>query len=107
MAEELRRVEAEHEFEPGAAELFQLLLGRLGIASQRPIGLPLDSQPYWLRGDQPLANFQSRAQPPTSADVVIIGAGLTGASASYHLAQAASHGQRIVVLDQGDPAGEA
>ncbi len=39
---------------------------------------------------------------------MIIGAGLTGASAAYHAARAKSpRARRIVVLDQGDPAGEA
>jgi CRP-like cAMP-binding protein len=44
---------------------------------------------------------------PLSADVVVIGAGLTGASAAYHLSEPARQGSRIVVLDQGAPAGEA
>jgi glycine/D-amino acid oxidase-like deaminating enzyme/CRP-like cAMP-binding protein len=40
--------------------------------------------------------------------VVIIGAGLTGASAAYHLREAIhSRHLRVVVLDQGDPACEA
>ena len=65
-------------------------------------------QPYWFRGGQPLAGFRSHAELPARADVVVIGAGLTGASAAYHLAElAAGRPLRIVVLDQGDPAGEA
>jgi glycine/D-amino acid oxidase-like deaminating enzyme/CRP-like cAMP-binding protein len=64
--------------------------------------------PYWFRSGSPLAGFQSNADLPATADVVIIGAGLIGASAAYHLADAANaRSMRIVVLDRGDPAGEA
>ncbi|MBV9894636.1 MAG: FAD-dependent oxidoreductase [Chloroflexi bacterium] len=108
LAQELSALETEAEFGPGAAGLFQQLLGRLGVASRRELRLPLDAQPFWLRGHQPLANYQSHPELPTTADVVIIGAGLTGASAAYHLAEVGASGQlHVVVLDQGDPAGEA
>src|SRR5262249_51654231 len=50
------------------------------------VGLPLDDTPYWLRGDQPLAGFRSRPALEGAVDVLVIGAGLTGASAAYHLA---------------------
>ena len=70
--------------------------------------LPVDDQPYWFRSGQPLANYQSSPRLPSAADVVIIGAGLTGASAAYHLGELTRAGRlRVVVLDQGDPAGEA
>jgi len=72
-----------------------------------PIGVPLSDEPYWFRVGHPLANHQSRPELPDSADVVVIGAGLTGASAAYHLSDVASEQRRMVVLDQGDPAGEA
>jgi glycine/D-amino acid oxidase-like deaminating enzyme len=67
-------------------------------------GLPQDDTPYWLRGDQPLAGFRSRPALEGAVDVLVIGAGLTGASAAYHLA---GRGLRVVVVDAGDPAGEA
>lgn len=39
---------------------------------------------------------------------MVIGAGLTGASAAYHVAQEMKRtAMRVVVMDQGDPAGEA
>jgi hypothetical protein len=82
----------------------QDLLARLGVATVRPILIPKNDQPFWHRGSHPLANYQTSEQLPTAADVVIIGAGLTSATAAYHLRNA---GLRIVVLDQGDPAGEA
>jgi glycine/D-amino acid oxidase-like deaminating enzyme/CRP-like cAMP-binding protein len=68
--------------------------------------LPASDEPYWFRVGHPLANHQSNPSLPESADVVVIGAGLTGASAAYHLGRVAKS-TRVVVLDQGDPAGEA
>jgi glycine/D-amino acid oxidase-like deaminating enzyme/CRP-like cAMP-binding protein len=68
----------------------------------------VSDQPYWFRAGQPFAAFQSHPALPESADVVVIGAGLTGAAAAYHLVELAGHhAKRIVVLDRGDPAGEA
>jgi glycine/D-amino acid oxidase-like deaminating enzyme len=64
-------------------------------------------EPYWFRDGQPLAGYQSGAHLPETAAVVVIGAGLTGASAAYHLDRAASRPGRLVVVDQGNPAGEA
>src|SRR5688572_28206426 len=71
----------------------------------RTLPLPVDDMPFWLRAGNPLANYQSAQRLPTHADVVVIGAGLTGAATAYHLSQ--EPGQRVIVLDQGDPAGEA
>src|SRR5262249_51590802 len=101
---ELRTLEADCRFSRAAATLFQQLLGRLGIVSTRPIGLPVDREPYWLRSGHPLADYQSRPELPDTAHIVIIGEGLTGASAAYHLAEPVrTRGLRVVVLDQGDP----
>lgn len=70
--------------------------------------LPPSDEPFWHRGPHPLANHQSAGRLPTEADVVVIGAGLVGASAAYHLRQAAKvGGARMVVIEQADPAGEA
>ena len=104
---ELEALDREADFSPAALVAFQGLLARVGVATHRPIALPADDLPFWLRGPQPLAGHRSRPALPASADVVIIGAGLTGASTAYHLADAASAGLRVVVLDRGDPAGEA
>jgi glycine/D-amino acid oxidase-like deaminating enzyme len=69
---------------------------------------PVSDEPYWFRAGHPLAAYQSQPQLPESADVVIIGAGLTGAATAYHFAAAAKQQtMRVVVVDQGDPAGEA
>lgn len=70
------------------------------------IRIPLDDTPYWLRGARPLANYRSTDELPAAADVVVIGAGLTGASAAYHLAEQRT-GAHVVVLERGEPAGEA
>ena len=64
LAQELGALEAECEFTPAAAALFQQLLARLGVALAKPIALPLDRQAYWLRSGHPLANYQSQSGPP-------------------------------------------
>ncbi len=104
---ELEALDRDGEFSPAARAEFQQLLARVGVATHRPIVLPIDDQPYWFRHGHPLAGHRSRAELPASADVVIIGAGLTGASAAYHLGDAAREGLHVVVVDQGDPACEA
>jgi glycine/D-amino acid oxidase-like deaminating enzyme/CRP-like cAMP-binding protein len=105
---ELRRIDQDSQFSPGSWALFQDLLAKFGMSTSRPIGLPRDDQPFWSRSGNPLAGFRSHLRLPEIADVVVIGAGLTGASAAYHLASAVSDRKwRVAVLDQGDPAGEA
>ncbi|HET6702292.1 MAG TPA: FAD-dependent oxidoreductase [Gemmatimonadaceae bacterium] len=103
----LTTMDREGIFSPAARSMFQDLLGAWGVATEHPIGIPANDTPYWLRGERLLANHQSNEALPGIADVVIIGAGLTGASAAYHLAQEVAAGARIVVLEQGEPAGEA
>jgi glycine/D-amino acid oxidase-like deaminating enzyme/CRP-like cAMP-binding protein len=104
---ELEAIDREATFSPGALLEFQQLLARVGVATIREIELPLDDEPFWFRAGQPLAGHRSNATLPASADVVVIGAGLTGASAAYHLAQSLGGRGRVVVLESGDPAGEA
>jgi glycine/D-amino acid oxidase-like deaminating enzyme len=101
---ELKALDRSARFSAEALRLFQELQARLGVPTTRPILLPLDSRPFWHRTHHPLANYQSTAELPATADVVVIGAGLTGAGAAYRLKDT---GWRIVLLDQGDPAGEA
>src|SRR5262245_38564747 len=91
-------------FTTSALRLFQDLQARLGLRTVRPILLPLNNRPFWQRADHPLANYQSTAALPPTADVVIIGAGLTGAAVAYGLKDSC---RAIVLLHQGDPAGEA
>ena len=103
---ELQRIERECRFTPAARAEFQTLLGMFGIDSAFPIQVPVNSEPYWFRYGHPLKHYRSRPRLPTEADVVIVGAGLTGASAAYHLRNAAKS-LRVIVLDRGSPAGEA
>ncbi len=108
LADELQAIERHCTFTARGSRAFQQLLATLGVISVRPIGLPLDDTPYWLRDVHPLANYQSGPELPAAVDVLVIGAGLTGASAAYHLGEpAALAGRRIAVVDQGDPACEA
>src|SRR5262249_49857534 len=101
---ELQSIDRSSRFSKDALYLFQDLLARLGGSTFRPIELPLNDQPFWHRIPHPLANYQTTTRLPTVADIVVIGAGLTGAAAAYHLKNT---DMRVVVLDRGDPAGEA
>ena len=101
---ELESIDRSCRFSTDALSLFQDLLARLGVATFRPIKLPLNDQSFWHRTPHTLANYQTTTSLPKVADVVVIGAGLTGAAAAYHLKNT---GMQIAVLDQGDPAGEA
>ena len=94
-------------FTAAARARFQTLLGQLGMESSFPIQVPVNAEPLWYRYPHPLKQYRSRPQLPAEADVVIIGAGLTGASAAYHLREAATTGLRVMVFDRGCPAGEA
>jgi glycine/D-amino acid oxidase-like deaminating enzyme len=104
---ELQRLDRECDFTTSARAAFQDLLGWTGQSTIHPISLPANDQPFWFRGSHSLANYQSRPELPTTAGVVVIGAGLTGASAAYHLVEALGERTSVVVVDQGDPAGEA
>jgi glycine/D-amino acid oxidase-like deaminating enzyme len=106
-AGELQRIDRDRAFTPAARAVFQDLLARAGIATVHPILLPVNDEPYWFRGGHSLAGFRSHAVLPSACDTLIIGAGLTGASAAYHLGESLSSGARVVVIDRGDPAGEA
>ena len=87
-----------------ARAVFQAFVAAVGGKMQGPIELPEDKTPFWLRGaNHPLAGFQSNAKLPEAADVVIVGAGLTGTSAAYHLAGKG----KVVVLEKNDPASGA
>src|SRR6187200_2902794 len=75
---ELESIDRSCRFSTDALRLFQDLLARLGVATFRPIKLPLNDQPFWHRTPHTLANYQTTTSLPKVADVVVIGAGLTG-----------------------------
>ena len=104
LAGELQEVAHGRPATASARRALQDVLARLGVATELPIELPVDDTPYWLRGDRPLAGHRSRPTLWGVVDVLVVGAGLTGASAAYHLA---GRGLRVAVVDAGDPAGEA
>ena len=104
----LQALESDCRFTPRSRQLFEELLGRVGVASTQGISLPISDQPFWFRAGHPLANYQSAPTLPPSVDVLIIGAGLTGASAAYHLGPAVrDRSLHVAVIDRGDPATEA
>jgi hypothetical protein len=89
----LQALEHNLRFTSRSRQLFQELLGRIGVASTQEISLPISDQPFWFRAGHPLANYQSAPTLPESVDVLVIGAGLTGASAAYHIAPAVRDSQ--------------
>lgn len=107
IARELTRIDQEGRFTPSGRALFQDVLARVGLATAHPIGLPVNDEPYWFRCGHSLAGYRSQPALPASCDTLVIGAGLTGASAAYHLVDSLGTGARIVVIERGDPAGEA
>jgi glycine/D-amino acid oxidase-like deaminating enzyme len=91
-------------FSKSAKLVFQDMVATAGGKQSGKIEMPLKRTPYWIKGVHSLANFQSTPELPKEADVVIIGAGLTGASAAYHIAKEAKRqGKSVVVLDAYDP----
>jgi glycine/D-amino acid oxidase-like deaminating enzyme len=72
---------------------------------------PVSRVPIWLDEDNPLVNHPWRDQPdaslPDEAEVVVIGAGFTGASCAYHWVKQAEAKGTMVVLEMADPASGA
>jgi len=77
---------------------------------QRRTSLPVSNptSSFWLNSApdaNPLATHGSTGPLTTEADVVVIGSGITGVSAAYHLAknfQGGSESKSIVVLEARD-----
>jgi glycine/D-amino acid oxidase-like deaminating enzyme len=71
---------------------------------------PVSDTPIWLTDQNPLAGHPWSGDPgarlPEHAEVVVIGAGFTGASLAYHWAKSGVPGS-MVVVDMGDPASGA
>ncbi len=88
---------------PAAALRFQTMVAEHGAKTRRRLMMPEGQTPYWLRDPHPFENFQSTAALATEADIVVIGLGLTGVSAAYHLIDQLHLGKKIVCLDAFDP----
>ena len=107
VARELRRIDREYAFTPAGRAAFQDLLARAGLPTMHPISIPANDEPYWFRGGHSLDAYRSQPVLPEACDTLIVGAGLTGASAAYHLIESLGAGSRVVVIERGEPAGEA
>jgi glycine/D-amino acid oxidase-like deaminating enzyme len=94
-------------FDRSAAAAFQSWVAHAGARMRGPITLPEEETPYWQLLPNPLAGFRSTPGLPEEVELLIIGAGLTGASAAYHAIPLARAGQRVAVIDMGDPASQA
>jgi glycine/D-amino acid oxidase-like deaminating enzyme len=78
---------------------FQQLVGEVGGKVHGKIILPESQTPFWHMSKGELEDYQSSKTLPDKANIVIIGAGLTGASAAYHLSQQAAKGLQVVLLE--------
>lgn len=86
----------------------QFFLNKLGGKSINPILIPLSNKPFWQNEPHPFDHYRSTDSLPEQADIVIIGAGLTGASTAYHLIDTVKKSNlTVVLLDKGNPATEA
>ena len=94
-------------FTQGAIAAFQTWVATVGAKMLGPLTMPEEDIPYWLLLANPLAAFRSTPQLPHQLDVLIIGAGLTGASAAYHAIDLVREGQRVAVIDMGDPCSQS
>ncbi len=90
-----------------AAAAFQSWVAHVGAKMRGPITLPEEETPYWQLVPNSLEGFRSTPSLPEEVDLLIIGAGLTGASAAYHATPLVQAGERVAVIDMGDPASQA
>src|SRR5690349_5191379 len=67
---------------------------------RHPAGAIRTSQPYWLMRDG-IGDAHARREPAGGYDIVIVGAGITGALVADALV---ATGRRILVLDSREPA---
>jgi glycine/D-amino acid oxidase-like deaminating enzyme len=112
LQEALYQIEEHHypQFSPDSKSEFQAILGEIGgkfksleFAAQ----MPKNNAPYWISQEDDFKYYRSTASLPSRADIVIIGAGLTGSSAAYHLQQVAKSGKNVVILEAEHPASQS
>jgi gamma-glutamylputrescine oxidase len=69
---------------------------------------PIRQESLWLDEGNPLANIPWLDRPdaclPEQTDVVVVGAGFTGAAFAYHWSKSGQSGQQMVLLEMEDPA---
>lgn len=73
--------------------------------NNRPLPKNAIYEPFWLATAGEFKNFRSTKSLPRTADFVIIGAGLTGSSAAYHLMNAVNPSASVVLLEAGEQPG--
>lgn len=87
---------------------FQRIVGEVGGKVLSPILMPPESDPFWLTEKGEFEGYKSTEHLPKSAGVVVVGAGLTGVSAVYHLSQHQENNSDYVLLEAGSkPASQA
>jgi glycine/D-amino acid oxidase-like deaminating enzyme len=97
------------DFSPVCQAKFQTLVAELGAKMMHACDIPANTTPFWLLESNELYNYQSKPDGISDdVDIVVIGSGLTGSSAAFHLRAAAQSGQRILLLErEAMPAAQA
>ena len=62
-----------------------------------PVPSPLPS--FWIAEPLPLDNYRSTPELPPSADIVIIGSGISGASTAYHIIKDNPSPPSVIMLE--------
>jgi hypothetical protein len=73
----------------------------MDVRANIPVSLPHPHPTisYWQDPPSSLANYQSNETLPESADVVIVGSGITGAAVAWNLLQSKEKHGEIVMLE--------
>jgi len=83
----------------------QTLISNVGGKSTLPIHMPENDTPYWLQDAGKFRTFRSNESIPDQTDILVIGAGLAGSSAAYHISKTEEFS--CVVLDAEFPGAQA
>ncbi len=92
-------------FTDEAKDAYQDFLAKIGAKMLNPIRMPQDQTPFWLKDREKYPSLDALSPLPKKADIVIIGAGLTGSSAAYYLSkEPGNKNKTILVLEANYPA---
>jgi len=70
------------------------------VEGQSGLPCPDSSKSYWLRElSEKLLGFRSTPELPETADIVIVGSGITGAFAAHFLKHGKAAGSSVVMLE--------